>query len=274
MRLSSIHLYPVKALRGYDVTEAVVEPWGLRGDRRFMLVDEGGRFLTQRAHPRLTQAFAGYTAAGALRLTTTEAAGLPELVVPLPTDGDLISVTVWRSTLDAMLADDEAHRWFGKLLGFDTRLVYLDDPTRRPVNPRHGRETDRVSFADGFPVHVTTDGSLNQLNDWLLAAGEVDDPLPMNRFRPSVVVGGVEPWAEDGWSLLRIGGVEFRVANTSGRCVVTTTDQDTGERDREPLRTLARRRRFGDKLVFGQHLIPDLPAGTGRIAVGDPVTVR
>jgi uncharacterized protein YcbX len=274
MRLTSIHLYPVKGLRGYDVTEAVVEPWGLRGDRRFMLVDREGRFLSQREHPRLTQAFAGWAAPGTLRLTSTAAAGLPELLVPVPTDGELISVTVWRSTLDAMLADDQAHRWFSKLLGADTRLVYLDDPTRRPVNPAHARETDRVSFADGYPLLATTRGSLDQLNDWLLEAGEVDDPLPMNRFRPSIVIGGTEPWAEDGWSLLRVGGVDFRVAAMCSRCVVTTTDQDTGERDREPLRMLARRRRFGSKVVFGQNLIPDLPAGTGRIAVGDPVTAR
>lgn len=274
MRLSSIHVYPVKGLRGYDVPEAVVEPWGLRGDRRFMLVDGDGRFLTQREYPRLTQAFAGYRADGALRVTSTAAVGLPELVVPLPTDGELIQVTVWRSTLAAMLAGDEADGWFTKLLGAATRLVYLDDPTRRPVNPDHGLATDRVSFADGYPLLATTDGSLDQLNDWLLESGDVDDPLPMNRFRPSIVVGGVEPWAEDGWRSLTVGGVPFRVASMCGRCVVTTTDQDTGERERQPLRVLGQRRRFGSKLVFGQNLIPDLPGGTARIAVGDPVTAR
>jgi uncharacterized protein YcbX len=274
MWLSSIHVYPVKGLRGYDVPEAVVEPWGLRGDRRFMLVDRDGGFLSQRGHPRLTQAFAGYRDDGALRLRSGATAGLPELVVPVPTDGELIPVTVWRSTLDAMLAADEAHRWLSKLLGAEARLVYLDDPTRRPVNPEHARDTDRVSFADGYPVLATTDGSLNQLNDWLLESGDVDEPLPMNRFRPSIVVGGVEPWAEDGWSLLRAGTVPFRVASMCGRCVVTTTDQDTGERERQPLRMLGQRRRFGTKLVFGQNLIPDVAAGgTARIAVGDPVTV-
>jgi uncharacterized protein YcbX len=271
LRLNSIHLYPVKGLRGYDVPGAVVEPWGLRGDRRFMLVGPDGGFLSQRRYPELTQAFAGPGPDGALRLRSTAAAGLPELVVPVPTEGELVPVTVWRSRLDAMLGPDEAHRWFGKLLGIEARLVYLDDPTRRPVNPEHGRDTDRVSFADGYPLLATTDGSLRQLNEWLAETG--DGPLPMNRFRPSIVVGGVAPWVEDGWRRLRVGDAEFRVARMCGRCVVTTTDQDTGRRERQPLRVLGQRRRFGTELVFGQNLIPDLPAGgTARIAVGDPVT--
>jgi uncharacterized protein len=270
LRIASVHVYPVKGLRGDDLRSAVVEPWGLAGDRRFMLINRDGRFLTQRDHPMLTQAFAGYLPDGGLRVQPTARTGLPELVVPLPTGGELVEVRVWRSTLPAMLGPAEAHAWFSKLVGADTRLVYLDDPTRRAVNPEYGQVTDRVSFADGYPLLLTASGSLEQLNDWLRAERRIPAPLPMNRFRPSIVVEGAPPWAEDGWRRVRVGEVEFRVAKPCDRCVVTTIDQDTGERTREPLRMLGERHRFGQDLLFGLNLIPD---NTGRITVGDPVTV-
>ena len=125
-----------------------------------------------------------------------------------------------------------------------------------------------VSFADGYPLLLTSTSSLDALGDWLVESGE--EPVPMTRFRPSVVVAGVGPWAEDGWRRVRIGGVSFRVAKPCGRCVVTTIDQATAERGREPLMMLGRRRRFGQALVFGQNLIPDT---LGRIQVGDPVEI-
>jgi uncharacterized protein len=141
-------------------------------------------------------------------------------------------------------------------------------PTRRPVDPQYGRNGDVVSFADGFPLLLTSTGSLGELGDWLAADGEI--PVPMTRFRPSVVVAGAPPWAEDGWLRIRIGAVRFRVAKPCGRCVVTTTDQVTGERGRQPLKLLGRRRRFGKELVFGQNLIPD---SGGVIRIGDPVEI-
>jgi uncharacterized protein YcbX len=146
--------------------------------------------------------------------------------------------------------------------------VYLDDPTRRAVDPEFGRDGDVVSFADGYPLLLTSTASLDRLGDWLAAEGE--RPVPMNRFRPSVVVTGDEPWAEDTWRRLRIGAVSFRVAKPCGRCVVTTTDQATGERGTQPLKILGDRRRFGQSLVFGQNLIPDSP---GLIRVGDLVEI-
>lgn len=267
-RLVSIHIYPVKSLHGVAPDTAEVEPWGLAGDRRYMLVDPDGRFLSQRRHPVLTQAGAEPLPGGGVRLTAARHTGLPELVVPPPSGDALVDVTVWRSALPAAPCVDKAHAWFSELLGTDVRLVHLDDPTRRPVNPARGRETDRVSFADGYPLLLTTTGSLRRLNGWLAETGT--DPLPMNRFRPSIVVDEEEPFAEDGWRRIRVGAVDFRVAKPCGRCVVTTTDQHTGARAAEPLRTLGRHRRFGDQLVFGQNLIPD---GTGAVHVGDRVDV-
>lgn len=270
MRLASIHVYPVKALRGFDTARATVEPWGLAGDRRYMVIGADAKALTQRTHPVLTQVFAGYGLDGALLLRPRPGVGLPELRVPVPGGGELVEVEIWRSRLPATLAPAEAHAWFSKLLGTDARLVYLDDPTRRAVNPKYGTSDDRVSFADGYPLLVTTRGSLDRLNDWLLEDGETAEPLPMNRFRPSIVVDGAEPFAEDGWRRLRVGAVEFRVVKPCDRCVVTQTDQDTGVRGRGPLRALARHHRVNGLPTFGQNLIPD---GTGHIVVDDPVTV-
>jgi len=149
-----------------------------------------------------------------------------------------------------------------------TLVPKLKRNERLALSDSDGNEVDVVSFADGYPLLLTSAGSLGQLGDWLAADGET--PVPMTRFRPSVVVAGAPPWAEDGWRRIRIGAVPFRVAKPCGRCVVTTTDQITGERGRQPLTMLGQRRRFGKQLVFGQNLIPD---SGGVIRVGDPVEI-
>jgi uncharacterized protein len=158
--------------------------------------------------------------------------------------------------------------------GEPVRLVYLDDPMRRRPNPAYSREGDRVSFADGYPLLLTGEGSLRELND-LIAAGPLaaEGPLPMRRFRPNVVVAGAPPWAEDGWRLLRIGDVVFRAVKGCDRCVLTTIDPDTAVKGKEPIATLARCRRWDGKVWFGVNLIPDSPGRTGAIRVGDPVQV-
>jgi len=148
------------------------------------------------------------------------------------------------------------------------RLVYLDDPTRRAVNPEFGSDGDVVSFADGYPLLLTSTASLGELCSWLTQDG--DQPVPMSRFRPSVVVAGSGPWAEDGWRRIRIGAVSFRVVKPCGRCMVTTIDQMTGEVGRQPLKMLGRRRLIGNDLVFGQNMIPEAP---GTISVGDQVEI-
>ncbi|MGH3068044.1 MAG: MOSC domain-containing protein [Streptosporangiaceae bacterium] len=281
-RLASIHIYPLKAGRAVDLDESAVEPWGLAGDRRWLVVDSAGRFVSQREEPALARLTAAYQAsggtdqaAGGRRLRTgaitLSAAGHPALKVRAPQAGDyaeMLWVAVWGSKVLAAAAGKEADDWLSRLLDRTVRLVYLDDPTRREVDQDYGAPGDRVSFADGYPLLLTSIGSLEVLGGWLSEDGH--PPVPMNRFRPSVVVAGAPPWAEDGWRRISIGTVTFRVAKPCGRCVVTTTDQATGQRGREPLRTLGRRRRLGQQLVFGQNLIPDAP---GSIRVGDPIQV-
>ena len=266
--IASIHIYPVKAVRAVDLTEAEVEPCGLAGDRRWLVVDPDGEFITQRAEPTLALVCASYDAAGSLHLS---AAGQPPLRVPAPAEvrgGEMLWVTVWRSKVRAAAAGEAAAAWFSGFLGRPVRLVHLDDPIRRQVDPDFSAPGDRVSFADGYPLLLTSVGSLDALNQWLIE--DAQPAVPMTRFRPSVVLAGSAPWAEDGWRRIRIGPVPFRVAKPCGRCVVTTIDQQTAERGRQPLAMLGRRRRFGRQVVFGQNLIPD---ATGTIRLGDPVRV-
>jgi uncharacterized protein len=264
--LASVHIYPLKGCRAVDLEESVVEPWGLAGDRRWLLIDSDCQFITQRKHPALARLIVRYGPGADISVTSD---GYRPLLVAAPDwSAELLKVTVWRSTVLAAAAGPEADAWFSAYLGQPVRLVYLDDPTRRAVDPEFGADGDTVSFADGYPLLLTSTESLEQLGEWLTGAG--DQPVPMNRFRPNAVVAGFEPWAEDRWRRIRIGSVSFRVVKPCGRCVVTTTDQMTGERGTQPLRMLAARRRFGKNVVFGQNIIPDSP---GLIRVGDPVEI-
>jgi len=270
LQLTDIRRYPVKSCRGERLREAVVEPWGLAGDRRWMIVDSAGAQITAREYPdlvRVTPRLDG----DSIRLA---APGLPELTVPVPSATAQVPVSVWHSDLTAALACDEASEWLGKITGEPVRLVYLDDPTRRPTNPDYSQASDRVSFADAFPLLLTTRESLAALNDWILEGPRfAEGPVPMTRFRPSVVVTGAAAWAEDGWQRLRIGDVTFRVAKGCDRCVFTTIDPDTAVKGKEPLVTLARHRRWDGKVWFGVQLIPDDLQPGAQITVGAPVTV-
>jgi uncharacterized protein len=266
-RLASIHIYPLKAARAVDVDQARVEPCGLAGDRRWLLVDHACRFVSQRGE----QAMARVVVRSGDRVLTVSAAGHPDIRVPAPcreSEAEMLRVTVWSSTVMAAAAGPAADSWFSGYLGRAVRLVYLDDPTRRAVDPEYGAAGDVVSFADGYPLLLTSAGSLDELGRWLTEDG--DQPVPMNRFRPNVVVAGASPWAEDGWRRVRIGAVTFRVVKPCGRCVTTTIDQATAEVGRQPLHMLGRHRRFGQMLAFGQNMIPDAP---GVIRVGDPVQI-
>ncbi|MEU2181705.1 MOSC domain-containing protein [Streptomyces thermolilacinus] len=268
--LSSLHIHPVKALGGSSPASAVVEPWGLAGDRRWMLTDRDGKAVTQRQYAALAPASAALPPGGGVRVSAPGRAPL-DIAVPDPGDGTVV-VDVFGTKVEAVPAAPDAEAWFADYLGADVRLVHMDDPSRRrPVAPDYAREGETVNFADGFPLMVTTTASLDALNA-LIAAGEDahEGPLPMERFRPTAVVDGTVAWEEDRWARIAIGDVTFRVAKPCSRCVVTTTDQRTGVRGREPLRTLSRHRKSGSKVLFGQNLVPET---TGTLRVGDPLRV-
>ncbi|MEV0535450.1 MOSC N-terminal beta barrel domain-containing protein [Kitasatospora sp. NPDC050463] len=279
MLLTGLHVYPVKSMYRLSPEHAQVEPWGLAGDRRWMLADATGRCVSQREHPTLGQIRAEPTADGALALTVP---GGSRIEVPAPAvaaGGPLTEVDVWGTRFHAAEAAKEAQLWIAEQLG-DYRLVHLDDPRARPVDPSFSAPGDTVSMADGFPLLLTTTASLDRLNT-LIAQEHPESPetLPMDRFRPNVIVSGSEPWAEDGWRRIRIGELTFRVVKSCGRCVVTTIDQESGERrGPEPLRTLARHHRLLKKAAFGQNLIPERPVGVegdvlGTLHLGDEVEV-
>ena len=262
MILDALFIYPVKGLRGIAVQDAVVEPWGLQGDRRWMVVDSGGRYLTQRDLPGMAR-IAAMPGPGGLTLS---ADGMAPLHVPLPRAP--VEVLVWRDQVQAQEAGPDAAAWLSRALGHPCRLVHMGDPAAaRRVDPSFARPGDRVSFADGFPVLVVNAASLDDLN------ARLAQPVPMDRFRTNLVMSGAPAWEEDGWTSLRVGPIPFRAPKDCARCAVVTVDQATGARprDREPLRTLtAFRRNAAGRVIFGMNLIPD---GTGRISVGMEVQV-
>ncbi|MGO1973481.1 MAG: MOSC domain-containing protein [Propionibacteriaceae bacterium] len=267
-RLFSLHTYPMKSGRGIDLTEARLEPWGLAGDRRWMVITPDGHFVSQREHPGLATVTARPTEAG-IRLS---APGEGPLEVAVPTPTEFRTVTLWRDRVEVVPCSTEADAWLTAVLGTPVQLVHLDDPaTRRQVDQHYARPEDHVGFADGYPVLLTTTASLAALNE-LVAAGRrpAEGPLGMERFRPTLVIDGTDPWAEDGWRRVRVGETVLRVVKPCGRCVITTTDQQSGVRGREPLPTLGRHRLIGRKLVFGQNAVVEQP---GTLRVGDELTV-
>jgi len=267
VRIASLHVYPVKSLRGMDVGAADVERQGLRGDRRWMVIEPDGSNLTARKHPPMLGVRAVADGPTGLSL---RAPGQPDLHVDAPgADVGRIGVGMARVGT-ATPAGEAADAWLTRALGRPVRLVWLDDPTRRTVDPEHGGlPGDTLSFADDGPLLVTTTASMDRLNAWIQEAHPEHAALPMERFRPNLVVDGdLEPFVEDGWRTMRAGDVDLRFAEQCDRCVMTTVDLETLRTGKEPIRTLARHRRRDGKTWFGVRMIP---VTTGRIAVGDAV---
>lgn len=269
MLLTGLCLYPVKGMRGVPLASAAVEPCGLAGDRRWMVVDAQGRFLTQRQLPALACFDATLSDASLSRPPTLSlAVGQDRIEVALPPleDAARLPVTVWRSQVEAIPADPETDRWLSAYLGQPCRLVFLDDARARPIEAPFAQPGEHVSFADGFPILLTSTGSLAALNQALAV------PIGMRRFRPNLVVDGADAWAENGWRLLRIGGSLFRGAKPCVRCTVTGIDQQNGDTPQpgEPLRTLARLNRQPSGIVFGLNLIPQRHC---HLNVGDVVEI-
>ncbi len=263
LHLAEIHIFPVKALAGTSVGTAGCDPCGLRHDRRWMVVDGRNRLLTQRVLPRMAVIAADVTPGG-LRLS---APGQLPVEIAVPGPGEATEpVTVWRDTVPAAPAAAAAHAWISTALGQACRLVHLHDPGARVSRSAFSLPGETVSFADAFPVLLTSAGSLADLNARLAV------PVPIDRFRGNLVIAGAPAWAEDCWRLIRLGSAVFRVAKPCDRCIVTTIDQATGERPQrmEPLRTLGQFRQEERGIMFGQNLVPVV---LGRVSVGDTVEV-
>lgn len=263
MRIADIYIYPVKGLRGLSVPVAAVEPWGLAGDRRWMVIDSARRLISQREAHGLALIQAAIEGE-AIRLS---APGRPSIFVSRPVQGAIVETQMWQERVPAVLADKKANDWITAVRGSHCELVYMAEPqTARPIAGSVGMSEDRVSFADEYPLLLTNEASLIDL-----VGRSTDSALSMNRFRANLVVHGAAAWEEDFWSELTIGGVPFAVAGGCERCIVTSIDQMSGERhrDNEPLRTLMSfRRNARGRPIFGVNLIP---RAQGTIAVNDGV---
>lgn len=260
--VTGLHVYPVKSCRGIALRASEVEERGLRYDRRWMLVDSHGVFLTQRQHHRLALVGVHLDADG-LRLS---APGREELRIPVDEgNGDRVSVRIWNDTVQAALVGHGSQQWFSAFLGFPTRLVFMPEDVRRPVDPRYAAAGAHTGFSDAFPVLLISEASLEDLNRRL------SRPVPMNRFRPNIVVGGCAAYAEDTWKTLIAGTLRIRIVKPCARCVITTVDQATAQTGSEPLTTLEQYRKQGQKVLFGQNVVVE---GTGSIRAGDVVTTE
>lgn len=272
LHVSALHLYPVKSLHGCAVETAAVDALGLVGDRRFLVIDPTGGFLTQRTLPVMTQIIPRLTP-DTLVLTRK---GQTEIGVPLHVASgaaELRTVSIWKS--EGLLAEDcgdAVAAWLTVALGTPARLVRIGERFHRPVVKATAKPGDVAAFTDAYPFMAISEATLADLNDRLAAIGEAR--LPMNRFRPSFVIAGATPYAEDTWPRLRAGEITLRAGGPCARCIMTTTDQETGVRAKEPLRLLATYRRDAQdptRINFGQNLLHETKHGTLR--VGDPIEV-
>lgn len=275
MHISEINIYPIKSLRGISLNSALVEERGLQYDRRWMLTDIDGIFMTQREFPRMALIEVGVDHEALIIV----ADGFGRMEIPLvPETGDMRQVTIWQSICPGEIYPTLTNEWFSDVLATNCQLVYMPDDSRRTVNPLFDRGNDVVSFADGYPLMVISEASLENLNSRL------SEPLPMNRFRPNLVISGADAFEEDGWENIRMGDALFRSTKPCERCVITTVDQSKGVvAGKEPLKTLASYRQAKivmperaaslgvneTAVLFGQNLIAESVGATVR--VGDAV---
>ncbi len=267
MIISEINIYPVKSLKGIALQDAVVESRGLRFDRRWMLTDAEGMFFTQREVPKMATISVDVSISGLV----VSAPYLEPMTIRAGSKSDTVKtqkVTVWDAICEAAIFPTEVNEWFSTVLERKCQLVEMPETTRRPVDPEYAvrPNEDVVSFADGYPFLLIGEGSLKDLNS------KLDEPVPMNRFRPNLVVEGSNAFAEDGWKKIRVGETVFHLVKPCARCVVTTVDQSTGEKTgKEPLKTLSTYRNRDSKVLFGQNLIAENPGGV--IRVGDKIEI-
>lgn len=257
-KLTSLFIYPIKSMGGISLEQSVCEQRGLQYDRRWMLIDSNGRFVSQREHAHMSL----------FRLSLIDESFKlsyrgEERAIPKSLAGtDYVDVQVWDDICKAIIYDSEINEWISNILNFNVRLAYQVDADRRLVDPGFARNGEVTSLSDGYPYLVLGQSSLDLLNEKLA------DPIPINRFRPNLVFSGGEPHEEDNWTDFSIGDVKFYSAKPCSRCQVITINQESGEVGKEPTRTLASYRNFNHKIKFGMNV---LCSREGSIKVGDAI---
>jgi uncharacterized protein len=261
VRVEAIYVYPVKSLRGIRLNDSTFGSRGLTFDRRWMVVDGSGAFLSQRSHPKMAT-IRTCLDSDVLMLY----AGTDSVTVPTDFAGRPGVVRVWKTECLGNYVGEPADRVLSDWLGVQCHLVAMPDTTERKPNSPFAWDGDRVGFADSSPILVVGTGSLGDLN------ARLDRAVPMERFRPNLVIDGTTPWEEDGWRTVELAGSEFHFLKRCGRCIMTTLDHETGERQgEEPLRTLAKFRHFDGNVCFGSYFAAGQP---GSVRVGDEVVVK
>ena len=258
--ITEIWIYPVKSLGGIQLHSAKVLPKGLEHDRRWMLIDGGNQFMTQRTFPAMALFRLLYESGKFSIRHGNQVIGLP-----LSHGNTRITATIWDDTVDVYEVSPAHSEWFSEILGMDCRLVSFPEENARPVDPRYSIHHEQVSLADAYPLLIIGQSSLDNLNQRLR------EPLPMNRFRPNLVFKGGEPYEEDSWKEFRVGLNRFAAVKPCARCVVTTVDQETAIKGKEPLATLSSYRRKDNNVYFGQNL---LPLDHFEISTGDQIVLE
>ena len=269
IEVTQLNVYPIKGCRGTALQSMEVDARGPTLDRRFMIVDTSGEFVTQRRVPKL--ALLEPTWEGG-RLTL-HAPDMPELSVSGRAEESSqpsMTVRVWRFQGDALRVSEEADAWLSEWLGFSCRLVGGGSDLAREANPEWAPGRTPIGFADGYPILLLSEASLSALNQGILDRDPSAQPMPMARFRPNIVVRGCEPFAEDDWVRIRLGEVELEVVKPCDRCAVTTVDPKTAERGEEPLITLAAMRKSREGVLFGQNCVP---RAVGTVGVKQEVQI-
>jgi hypothetical protein len=261
--ISEINIYPVKSLRGISVSSAKVTDRGFEYDRRWMLIDQHGNFMTQREYPQMAFINVEIEESGLRVFHRIKKLGKHFISFNI-VKSEVIAVPIWDDTCSALLVGKDSDKWFSEALEVECKLVYQPSETRRIVDQKYAKSNELVSFADGYPFLVIGQASLDDLNSRL------EIKLPMNRFRPNLVFTGGDAYQEDKMKKFNIGNITFFGVKPCERCAITTTNQDTSERLHEPLKTLATYRRFENKVLFGMNLIHE---GIGEVKVNDMIEI-
>jgi uncharacterized protein YcbX len=262
LTVSQLFIYPIKSLGGIEVPSSYVGERGFQYDRRWMLIDQQGRFITQREHKQLALFKTAIDTDHLIIYHQQDPSN--KLFIPLQVaTNESLDVTIWEDVCRATTINPAADAWFSERVGMNLRLVYMPDESRREVDPDYAFEKEITSFSDGYPILMIGQASLDHLN------AQLEQTLPMDRFRPNIVFTGGEPHQEDEMKSFSINGVKMLGVKPCARCVMTTIDQATGTAGHEPLATLSTYRKRNNKILFGQNVIPK---SFGMIKVGDSIS--
>lgn len=261
--LNSIVIYPIKSLAGIQLKQSIVTKTGLKYDRKWMLVDERQQFLSQRSLPKMALIKTRITA----QQLIVSAPGYPELSLPLETTEttEHVNATVWHDQCSAVSVSQIADQWFSDFLQTSCQLVYQPENSVRTVDQNYAQANDQTSFSDGFPFLIISEASLTLLNQ------QMNLSLSMRRFRPNLTIANCTSYAEDSWREINIGEISFRLPKPCSRCSVPQIDPETALSDKEPLRTLARTRKWKNQVYFGQNALHD---NEGILRIGDELTIH